>query len=299
MPAIHTPVLLREVLTQLDLRPGLIVVDGTVGAGGHSREIIARIRPGGRLVGLDRDPMMLALAGKVVHGADVDLAHSSYRDLRAVLDRLGIAAVDRAVLDLGLSSDQLADRERGFGIDAGGRLDMRFDVTAGRSAAEWLQTAAADELAAAFREWGELPQAVRLAAAIVQRRRQHTFEATSDLLEVLADDAMGRSPHAGKSIAPQLFQAIRIAVNAELQHLQTFLSATLPACLRPGGRVAVISFHSVEDRIVKQALRPEQGWQPQPRKPIEASPAEARVNPRSRSARLRVAVRATPSADRS
>jgi 16S rRNA (cytosine1402-N4)-methyltransferase len=296
--AVHVPVLLREVLANLDLRPGLVVVDGTVGAGGHSREIITRIRPGGCLIGLDRDPLMLGFARQAVSGDDVHLIHSSYRELRTVLDGLPLPAADRVLLDLGLSSDQLDDRARGFGFDAGGTLDMRFDVSQGRSAADWLARATEDELTHAFATWGEIPQAGKLAAAIVQRRRTHPI-GTAEVLTDLVQMTLGRGPSANpRAAAAPVFQAIRIAVNDELAHLQSFFTDGLPGCLATTGRVAIITFHSVEDRLVKQALRPEHGWTPLAKKPIEPTPAEVRVNPRSRSAKLRVAVRSTQPAAR-
>jgi 16S rRNA (cytosine1402-N4)-methyltransferase len=286
--------MLREVIAQLDLRPGLTVVDGTVGAGGHSREILPRILPGGRLIGLDRDPMMLRWAAAAVTGDAVHLVHSSYRDLRPVLDGLGIDRVDRVLLDLGLSSDQLAHRDRGFGFDAGGPLDMRFDPTQGPTAAQWLATCTEQELTTAFERWGEVPQAASLAAAIVARRRSRPVQTAEELCDVVAATGGRGGPRGfSRDAAAPVFQALRIAVNAELTHLESFLTDGLPASIAAGGRVAIISFHSIEDRMVKQALRPEHGWEPVHRKPIEPTPAEVRVNPRSRSARLRVAVRAT------
>lgn len=283
--------LLREVISQLDLKPGLVVVDGTVGAGGHSREILSRIRPDGRLIGLDRDPMMLAHAGRKVSGPDVQLIHSSYRDLRSVLDSLSLAAVDRVLLDLGLSSDQLADRERGFGFDAGGRLDMRFDISRGRSAADWLNSAPESEIAAALRDAGEVGPADRIVSGIINRRRSGGIQTADDLIDVI-DRATGgsRSGRGDKTLTAQVFQAIRIAVNEELDHLRQFLSDGLPSCLAPGGRAAIITFHSLEDRLVKQVFK-DGPWEPVTKKPIDPTPAEVRVNPRSRSARLRVAVR--------
>jgi 16S rRNA (cytosine1402-N4)-methyltransferase len=292
--AVHVPVLLREVVARLELQPQLVVVDGTVGAGGHSREILSRIRPGGRLIGLDRDPLMLAHASRAVSGPDVSLIHSSYRDLRQVLDSMQIATVDRVLLDLGLSSDQLADRARGFGFDAGGALDMRFDTTQGLSAAEWLNTAPQSELTAALRDYGEVPGAERLAEQIVRRR---PVETAADLIDIIESGSASKPRRRDKSSAAQVFQAVRIAVNHELEHLQRFLSDVLPACLAPGGRAAIITFHSLEDRLVKQAFRGEV-WDSVTKKPIEATPAEARINPRSRSARLRVAVRRADDATR-
>lgn len=294
--AAHVPVLLREVLAQLELRTGLTVVDGTVGAGGHSREIVTRLRPGGRLIGLDRDPMMLAHAARVICGDDIQLIHSSYRALRTVLDTLGLTTADRVLLDLGLSSDQLADRERGFGFDSGGRLDMRFDVTQGRSAADWLAQASPEELAAAFETWGEVPHSRALAEAIVQRRRQQPIETAEDLVAVIRRN-LGRADL--RAAAAPVFQAIRIVVNDELSHLTAFLADGLPRCLAPGGRAAIITFHSLEDRLVKQSFRPEHGWEPTTKKPTAPTPAEVRINPRSRSAKLRVAVRTASLADRS
>ncbi|MEZ6064468.1 MAG: 16S rRNA (cytosine(1402)-N(4))-methyltransferase RsmH [Planctomycetaceae bacterium] len=299
------PVLLREVLRELDLRPGLVVVDGTVGAAGHAHQIHPRIQPGGRLIGLDRDPLMLRHAGARMADTDCELVHSPYSHLRQVLDDRGIGRVDRVLLDLGLSSDQLADRQRGFGYDAGGPLDMRFDTTQGEPAAEWLARVDEAELARALSEYGEVPHAARLAADICQARRTRPPRTTADLLAIVEPTARGgggrpRTERTGanKSSAPQVFQTLRIVVNRELDHLREFLDETLPACLEPGGRVAIISFHSIEDRMVKQALRPAAGWEPTTRKPVEATPSEVRFNPRSRSARLRVATRVTQLADR-
>ncbi|MFV0445401.1 MAG: 16S rRNA (cytosine(1402)-N(4))-methyltransferase RsmH [Planctomycetaceae bacterium] len=296
--AVHVPVLLREVIAQLDLRAGLTVVDGTVGAGGHSREILPRIQPGGLLIGLDRDLFMLDHAAQRVSGAGVQLIPSSYRDLRTVLDQLGLSTVDRILLDLGLSSDQLADRTRGFGFDAGGQLDMRFDVSNGTSAADWLANASQDELVQVFETWGESPQARLLAAAIVRRRGSDPVTTAEALLQLIQEVCGVRNPAQLRSQAAPIFQALRIAVNDELNHLETFLNVTLPGCLSPGGRVGIITFHSTEDRLVKQVFRHDQGWETVTRKPIEPTPAEVRINPRSRSAKLRVAVRSTDFADR-
>ncbi len=283
----HVPVLLREVLEALELRRGLSVVDGTVGAGGHSREIIQRIRPDGRLIGLDRDPMMLQHAASVVSGADVVLRQASYQELPQVMAELQIPAVDRVLLDLGLSSDQLADRSRGFGIDAGGTLDMRFDTAAGESAGEWLARSSEGDVARQLREFGEVGSAERVAKEIKQFQRAGRLNSAEDLTAaIVAADPRARRD---KTVIAQVFQAIRIAVNEELSHLATFLDEVLPRCLAPGGRVAIISFHSLEDRMVKQAFSGPR-WQVQTRKPIEATPAESRFNPRSRTARLRVAV---------
>lgn len=301
--SIHIPVLLHEVLDQLDLRPGLTVVDGTVGAGGHSSKILPRIHPGGRLIGLDRDPMMLAFAlnklAATSPATPFSLLQSSYADLAEVMKAQGLLHIDRLLVDLGLSSDQLADRERGFGFDAGGPLDMRFDTRAGISAAEFLHTASSDEIARVFRDWGEEPAADKLAQAIVGGRRLDPVETAADLVRVVekvlkirsgTDIPVGhRTP--GSHPATRVFQALRIHVNHELDQLTHFLETTLPSVLSPGGRAVVITFHSIEDRIVKQAFRNSTIWDMVTRKPIGPSPTEVRLNPRSRSAKLRCVTR--------
>ncbi len=287
----HRPVLMREVLRSLDLRPGLTVVDGTVGAAGHSSAMLERIRPGGHLIGLDRDPMMLAFAAQVVSGGDVHLIQSSYADLREVLDRLGMTSVDRVLLDLGLSSDQLADRERGFSFDADGPLDLRFDVSTGRPATEWLAAASVDDLARIFREYGEEPHADRIAERIVATRSHAPIRTAKDLADVVAEAVPEKMRRGTSHYATRVFQALRIAVNDELGQLERLLNETLPACLTPGGLAGIISFHSLEDRMVKAAFRDRERWVEVTAKPIAPTPSEERINPRSRTAKLRVATR--------
>lgn len=283
---VHIPVLLREVLTALDLRPGLTVVDGTVGAAGHSRKILEKIRPGGTLIGLDRDSLMLGFAAQFVSGERVHLLQRSYSELPEVLKLLQISQVDRILVDLGLSSDQLADRERGFGIQAGGPLDLRFDTRQGVPAAEYLQTVSAKDLAEVFREYGEEPLAEKIANAIVDRRKSAPVATSEDLAELVQNVKGSRGDtHA----ATQVFQALRIAVNREFDHLRTFLASVLPTCLASGGLAAVITFHSLEDRLVKETFRESERWDNLTKKPLVASPAEIRLNPRSRTAKLRVA----------
>lgn len=290
--AVHVPVLLREVLASLDLRPGLVVVDGTVGAAGHSRHIAAAVRPGGWLIGLDRDPMMLRHAAGVLGTTDdVTLKHSSYADLDAVLDDLAISTVDRVLLDLGLSSDQLADRERGFGFKAGGALDLRFDVSRGRSAADLVNSAESDELRDIFRNYGEEHHAERIARAIVAARSQQRITTAEQLAEIVQRGVGGGRGREETHPATRVFQALRIAVNEELAHLERFLHDVAPRRISPGGRLVVISFHSLEDRIVKDAFREKERWEPLTKKPVTAMPNEERLNPRSRSAKLRAAVR--------
>lgn len=291
--AVHAPVLLREVVKFLDLAPGQIVVDGTVGAGGHSRAILEKLGPSGQLIGLDRDPMMLRLAEQKLADPRAVLRHTSYLGIRQILDELGIPAVDRVLLDLGLSSDQLADRERGFGIRAGGPLDLRFD-TAGSPRAAWqvLAELGENELEDLFRTWGEERFSRQIAAAIVARKNARPVRTAEDLVEAVTA-AVPPSFQRGAKIHPatRIFQALRIYVNDELSHVSNALAVEIPRALKPGGRAVVITFHSLEDRIVKEAFRNKDVWENLTAKPVEASVAEARLNPRSRTAKLRAAVR--------
>ena len=295
-PSIHLPVLLHEVLDHLDLRPGLTVVDGTVGAGGHSSRIASKIAPDGKLIGLDRDPMMLAFAEAKLAllsplSSLVSLVQSSYADLPEILKSHGLTQIDRLLVDLGLSSDQLADRERGFGFAAGGPLDMRFDTRSGISAAEFLRTASADEITRVFRDWGEEPAAAPLAQAIVGSRKFEPVETAADLVAVVEKVLKVRDMQQGSHPATRVFQALRIHVNRELDQLTRFLDTVLPSVLKPGGRAVVITFHSLEDRIVKQAFRDSEVWEIVTKKPVVASPTEVRLNPRCRTAKLRCVIR--------
>jgi 16S rRNA (cytosine1402-N4)-methyltransferase len=285
--AVHVPVVLSEVLEFLDLKPGLVVVDGTVGAGGHALEILKRIQPGGRLIGLDRDPMMLAHARAVLPADDADLVHASYAELNDVLSEREIAKVDRVLVDLGLSSDQLADAARGFSFDSDAGLDMRFDTSRGQSAEELINQAPTDELARIIYEYGEERHSRRIARRIVERRPIRTAAQFSDAVCSALPKGRGWSR---MHPATRVFQALRIAVNNELEQLKTLLDEQLPHCLAEGGRAVVISFHSLEDRLVKQSFRDRTHWENLTRKPVTASEAEQAANPRSRSAKLRAAV---------
>ncbi len=291
--AIHQPVLAHELRELLALEPGLRVVDATVGAGGHSRQILEQIRPGGLLIGVDRDPMMLQFAGKElgVPTNDVILVQSSYVAIPDILAERQIAGVDRVLADLGLSSDQLADESRGFSFHAEGPLDLRFDASTGETAAQLLQRASADELCRIFREYGEEPFSERIAEAIVKSRRR-TPVCTARQLADLVTEAVPRRRESAKHAATLVFQALRIAVNDELQQVAELAGVILPQVVVSGGRAAIITFHSLEDRIVKRAFRDKSVWQPVNAKPVTASSVERRQNPRSRSAKLRVAVRA-------
>lgn len=287
----HVPVLLREVERALDLKPGLIVVDGTVGAGGHSKMIASQVGSEGRLIGLDRDPMMLTFAEQALSGmSHVTLRQASYVELPDVLAELGLSGIDRVLLDLGLSSDQLADESRGFGFRAEGPLDLRFDKSRGRSAAEFLRITGESELERVLREYGEEPASGRIAKYLAGRAASKPIQTGAELAEGISECLGVQRRDAGdKHPATRVFQALRIAVNDELGHVARGLEESVFGSLMPGGLAAVITFHSLEDRIVKQEFRRSERWENLTAKPIVASHQEQRFNPRSRSAKLRVA----------
>lgn len=288
--SVHQPVMLPQVLEYLALEPGLIVVDGTVGGGGHSREILKHVGPHGTLIGLDRDPTMLARAASTLVEPNCQLRNASYAELRTVLDELEIDRVDRILVDLGLSSDQLADTSRGFGFNTGGPLDLRFNLDEGQPAWKLLARVRERELEDILRVFGEERFARSIARTICARRKLHPIETAQDLVDAVEAAIPGRFLHtARKHPSTRVFQALRIAVNEELSHLERFLTETAPACLRNDGRVVAISFHSLEDRIVKHAFRDKDRWENLTRKPLTADFAEVRANPRSRSAKLRAA----------
>lgn len=276
--AVHVPVLLREVLSHLKLEPGLVVVDGTVGAGGHSKAIANQIGSSGFLIGLDRDSMMLDLAAKALPASDrVVLRQASYVELPQVLQELGLSGVDRVLLDLGLSSDQLADQSRGFGFVATGPLDLRFDVRRGRPASELLATATVDELEGWLREFGEEPESQRIARELVKRAASQPIQTGVELADAVSDClGVKRRAIGEKHPATRVFQALRIAVNQELEHVKQGLEESVFGSLKPGGLAAVISFHSLEDRIVKQEFRRTDRWDCLTAKPIVASHQEQR-----------------------
>jgi 16S rRNA (cytosine1402-N4)-methyltransferase len=290
--AVHQAVLLREVLEGLALEPGLVVVDGTVGAGGHSRKILERIGPTGLLIGVDRDPMMLGHAARVVSAANCRLVNDTYAHLDQILADLKQSPVDRVLLDLGLSSDQLADRSRGFSFQTDGPLDLRFNPAAGVSAADWLADVDEAELIEVLTTYAEEPKAAGLARAIVRARKAAAIRTARQLADVVAESGQARmAKESHKHPATRVFQALRIVVNEELKQVETFVTDVVHRTLKPGGRLAVITFHSLEDRIIKQAFREAETWQQLNPKPVAASIAEQRLNPRARTALLRVAIR--------
>ena len=283
----HVPVLAADSLRLLDPQPGQTWVDCTVGGGGHTRMIAERLGIGGRLIGLDQDPTMLELARPRLAGLPATLVHANFDQLADVLRNHGVEWVDGVLADLGFSSDQLERADRGFSFRGDGPLDMRLDPTAGETAADLVNTLDETALADVFWQYGEERHSRRVARRIAERRAQRPFDTTADLAE-LVRRCVPRS--GGLDPATRVFQALRIAVNDELGALDRLLAA-LPAVVRPGGKAGVISFHSLEDRRVKQAFRTADVWRPVTKKPVEAADEEAARNPRARSAKLRVAVR--------
>ena len=288
----HLSVLPAEVLEALRPAPGGAYVDCTVGAGGHAAAILDASAPDGRLLGLDADSDALAIAAQRLarFGERARLVQRNYRELRDVLSETDYPAPDGILLDLGVSSMQLDRPERGLSFQADGPLDMRLDRSAGRTAADLVNALPERELADLIFRYGEERHSRRVARAIVARRSSVRFERTADLARTVAS-AVGRGGGRGIHPATRTFQALRIAVNDELGGLEEVLPQAADA-LAPGGRLAVISFHSLEDRIVKQFLRS----RPETlailtKKPQVASPEEQRMNPRSRSAKLRIAER--------
>ena len=288
--SVHLPVLLDEVLQWLAPRPGAVLVDGTLGGGGHTRALAEKVRPDGLVVGIDRDHAAVEAAEKSLDGLPVKLVQANYCDLPEVLDQLEIDAVDGVLLDLGLSSDQLADYERGFSFSADGPLDLRYDTLSGESAHRLLNRLSEEHLTQIFSTYGEERYSRRIARAIVTRRRRQPIETARELAELIRR-SVPNNPH-GERIDPatRTFQALRIMVNDELKSLETALRR-IPGRLRPGGRIAVISFHSLEDRRVKEAFRSDERLKVLTAKPLGASDEEKAANPRSRSAKLRVAER--------
>jgi 16S rRNA (cytosine1402-N4)-methyltransferase len=289
MPAIHVSVMPDEVLRLLEPRPGQTVVDCTVGAGGHARLLAERVVPGGRLIGLDQDPAMLELARPRLSGLPVTLIHRNFEDLSGVLQELQVGPVDAVLADLGFSSDQLANPERGLSFQQDGPLDMRLDPTRGEPASALVRRLHERDLADLFWQYGEERHSRRIARKIVEARQEAAIATTGQLAD-LVRSCVPRSRGHPIDPATRVFQALRIAVNDELGALERFL-VVLSECLKPGGRAALISFHSLEDRLVKRAFRIKETWQELTRKPLTASDEEADRNPRARSAKLRVAVK--------
>jgi 16S rRNA (cytosine1402-N4)-methyltransferase len=278
-----------EVLEWLAPRPGSRVLDGTLGGGGHTRLLAERVAPDGLVLAIDRDPAAVEAASESLRGMPVMVAHASYVDAPEVLAEAGLGPLDGALLDLGLSSDQLADGGRGFSFHATGLLDLRFDTTRGEPASRLVGRLSAEHLADVIFRYGEERCSRRIARAIVERRRERPVE-TADDLAAIVRRAVPRDYDPRLDPATRTFQALRIAVNDELGHVERGL-ARIPALLAPGGRFVVISFHSLEDRLVKEAFRNDDRLEALTAKPITPTEAEVAGNPRARSAKLRVAQR--------
>ncbi len=299
----HQTVLLREAVEALEIKPSGTYVDGTFGRGGHSRAILEQLGPQGRLLALDRDPQAVAVA-RAINDQRLTMLHHSFGELAAAVQQAGIDAVDGVLLDIGVSSPQLDEGGRGFSFRFDAPLDMRMDTTQGETAAAWLARAEIRDITEVIRNYGEERFAFQIAKKIVAARSERPVATTGELAALVRETVRTREP--GQDPATRTFQALRIHINQELEQLALVLPQAM-AVLKPGGRLVVISFHSLEDRIVKRFMRDEAvpdtlpknlplrtADLPQPRlrligKPVKAGAAEVSANPRARSAVMRVA----------
>ncbi len=306
----HTSVLLDEILTFLRPSPGDVFVDATVGAAGHAGAITEKIMPAGRLIGLDRDPSALALAGERLaqFGTAITLLQSRLDELDRTLRVANVDRIDGILIDLGVSSMQLDNADRGFSFSRPGPLDMRMDPLSGSTAAELVAESSVEVLTDIFYRYGEERWSKRIAERIVEHRVRHAIENTKQLADIVAGAIPRGAWQKGLHPATRVFQAIRIAVNEELEQIEPAIRQGVDR-LKAGGRIAVIAFHSLEDRVVKGTLARLEGQCTCPprlpvcgcgavatvkvitRKPVAPSEAEVQRNPRARSARLRVAER--------
>jgi 16S rRNA (cytosine1402-N4)-methyltransferase len=301
---LHQTVLLKEAVDALIIKADGTYVDGTYGRGGHSGEMLSRLGAQGRVIALDRDPQAIAVATRV-RDPRLTVRRARFGTLGQVLSELGIDAVDGVLLDLGVSSPQLDEAARGFSFRQDGPLDMRMDPDSGPSAAQWLMQASEKEIGEVIRTYGEERFAKQIARAIVASRSQRPLQRTRELAEIVAKAVPTREPR--QDPATRTFQAVRIFVNQELEELEMSLPQCV-ACLKPGGRLVVISFHSLEDRIVKRFMarlaNPQvpkrlplrQSEMPRGElrlvgKPVRPAESEVRQNPRARSAIMRAAER--------
>ena len=299
----HQSVLLAEAVAALNVRPGGTYVDGTYGRGGHSKEILKRLQGSGLLLAFDKDPEAVR-HGEQFTNPCFSIIHSSFNDAKKVLAERGISKVDGFLIDLGVSSPQLDDASRGFSFQKDGPLDMRMDTEHGLSAAQWLADATEEEISRVIYLFGEERHAKKIARAICKFRESNSINRTSQLAEIVRSAIPSRN-NLKKDPATKTFQAVRILVNGELEELDMFLRSIL-GIMRKGARLAVISFHSLEDRLVKQFLREKSSSNIPSKiplrqadipvgvlkvmgKPIKPSEDEINKNPRARSAVLRVA----------
>jgi 16S rRNA (cytosine1402-N4)-methyltransferase len=286
--SIHTSVLPAEVMSFLAVKPGARVVDGTLGGGGHTRLLAEAVGPDGLVIAIDRDPAAIDRGARELAGLPVRFAQANYCDIPEVLDALSIDKVDGVLLDVGLSSDQLSDHDRGFSFDSEGPLDLRFDPTEGEPAWRMVNRMKPESLADIIFEYGEERFSRRIARRIAAVREKQPIRSAKEFARLVTSAIPRQYPPPRIHPATRTFQALRIAVNQELKSLRIALER-IPTRLAPGGRLVVISFHSLEDRLAKQALRNKQVWECLTRSPVEASDEEVQRNPRSRSAKLRAA----------
>jgi 16S rRNA (cytosine1402-N4)-methyltransferase len=308
----HITVLLHEAVDALEIKPDGIYVDGTFGYGGHSRLILKRLGKDGRLIAFDKD-LSAVTKGRVIKDAGFHIVHSRFSRIQEELQKLGVSRVDGVLLDLGVSSPQLEDASRGFSFRLNGPLDMRMDTSQGQTATEWIASVSEAQLGEVIKNYGEERFAKRIARAVVATRSRQPIVTTLQLAEIVATAVRSRKQN--QNPATRTFQAIRIYLNQELEEL----SLSLPQCvelLNPGGRLVIISFHSLEDRIVKRFMRAAANPDPLPRrlpirnkemqnfspqklrlvgKAVRPRENEVAINPRARSAVMRVAERIKPS----
>ena len=288
--SVHIPVMLDEVIRWIEPGPGKVIVDGTLGGGGHARAIAELVTPRGSVIGLDRDPAAVEAAERTLADLPIRPVRANFCDLPEVLDQLEVSSIDGALLDLGLSSDQLADTQRGFSFSSTGPLDLRFDTTRGEPASRLINRLSAGHLADLIYAYGEERHSRRIARKIVAQRRDRPIETAAELAELVRRSIPRSRGRQQIDPATRTFQALRIAVNEELKSLEIALGR-LPECLAPGGCLVVISFHSLEDRRVKEAFRDDERYQVLTKKPVRPSADEVSRNPRARSAKLRAARR--------
>jgi len=287
--SVHVSVMPAEVTQWLEPVAGGVVFDGTFGGGGHSVLLaMGATEKGGRVIAVDRDPSAAEIGRGVIGELPIELYCSSYHQVDRILDASGVKAFDGAIFDLGLSSDQLEDRDRGFSFNNDGPLDLRFDPSRGQMAKEFLAQATEKQIADAIYQYGEERFSRRIAKQIVVRRHERKAVKTVAELVDICRRCVPRSKNHDIHPATRTFQALRIMVNDELAILESLLKV-LPGRMNPGGRIAIISFHSLEDRIVKNAFRDDERLENLTKKPLRPSDDEVRSNPRSRSAKMRVA----------
>jgi 16S rRNA (cytosine1402-N4)-methyltransferase len=302
----HVSVLMNETLDALDIKADGTYIDGTFGRGGHSGQILSRLGEQGRLQAIDQDPQAIEASKKFADDTRFNIAHTRFSNIEAVATEAGILGqVDGILLDIGVSSPQLDDADRGFSFMKDGPLDMRMDPTSGRSAAQWLAEAELEDIAFVIKKYGEEKFGRRIAHKIVETRDETPITTTEQLADLVDEAVPVKDKH--KHPATRTFQAIRIYINSELEEIQTALQASL-SVLKPGGRLVVISFHSLEDRIVKQFIKKQSKGEAVPRglplteaqlnknltlkalgKAIKPTAEEIAANPRARSSVLRVA----------